>query len=892
MLLVEETNVAIEGGQMYLPFSMHAPPSRRTVWRSASILFVLFLFAGCTDEAVERRPQVAPVSAALGIANWHAVAASPRPSPSVLVTYVPSRERVLLLQGYTYPGVLKWEWDGSYWSGLPVIPINGHINHPELSDGVIAYDIRRERVVLYQSASDYSSFYELDGSTWTRLDVPLPPSRQSGALAYDGASEKVVLFGGVYPVLQDTWEWDGIVWTQVQTSGAAPAPGGRMAYDSLRRKLVMIAADGTWEFSASTWTKQTSTMTPPLSSGAAMVYDSTRDRMVLLSYGTTWEWDGADWSARSEATPAILNTYNIAFDAARSKVVLFTGTNETWDWDGTNWTLRVRVPPPMQQHSMAYDEARGETVLYGQGETWLWNGTRWEQRVVTPNPGEGGRMVYDRVRERIMLLAGDFWEWDGTTWTQLVGSGANGPGGGHMVYDSRRKVIVVFSTDVGDMGISSSATWEWNGSDWTRRTSSNQPPACGDCGIAYDSLRRQTVVMGHFGGAPYTATATWLWDGIDWTLAPTLQNPVGQTLPGMAYDAARDRIVSVARWRDYGGGYEWTGDASTSWLAAASPAPPRDWTAMAYDTRRKVLVVYGGRYAPLASLNVTLHDTWETVAQGTSCSSTADCSSGACVDGVCCDTQESSCGECRACNVPGSVGTCAPTPGIYCDDGVACTTSICRGDVCVSTATVCETESECLTAGTCDPALDRCIWELAADRTPCGFGNGQCREGACVNRCIPETCVPTECFMPEICDAFEGCVGRNAEDGTPCTDDRLLTQGRCVNGMCMAGEPSPGAEEGMPWVDAGSGVPDASAPDASIEDGGLELPDASPAMDAGSAGSPGGDARPKHYPKPRLGRHSRCVVSEPGPASAPDNSGWTLVIAAMMLMLRLRSRRG
>jgi hypothetical protein len=47
---------------------------------------------------------------------------------------------------------------------------------------------------------------------------------------------------------------------------------------------------------------------------------------------------------------------------------------------------------------------------------------------------------------------------------------------------------------------------------------------------------------------------------------------------------------------------------------------------------------------------------------GAPCASTAECGSGTCVDGVCCNTTAASCGQCQACNVPGSVGTCAPSP--------------------------------------------------------------------------------------------------------------------------------------------------------------------------------------------------------------------------------------
>ena len=50
-----------------------------------------------------------------------------------------------------------------------------------------------------------------------------------------------------------------------------------------------------------------------------------------------------------------------------------------------------------------------------------------------------------------------------------------------------------------------------------------------------------------------------------------------------------------------------------------------------------------------------------TKTNGAACGCAADCSSGFCVDGVCC---ASACTEtCKACNVQGAVGTCAFVPG-------------------------------------------------------------------------------------------------------------------------------------------------------------------------------------------------------------------------------------
>lgn len=85
----------------------------------------------------------------------------------------------------------------------------------------------------------------------------------------------------------------------------------------------------------------------------------------------------------------------MAYDSVQGQVVLFGGAaldnntntvflNDTWVWDGTNWTekLPVTSPPARARHSMAYDTALNQTVLFGgralngayDGDTWTWFG--------------------------------------------------------------------------------------------------------------------------------------------------------------------------------------------------------------------------------------------------------------------------------------------------------------------------------------------------------------------------------------------------------------------------------------------------------------------------------------------------------------------------------------
>src|ERR1043166_5354215 len=107
------------------------------------------------------------------------------------------------------------------------------------------------------------------------------------------------------------------------------------------------------------------------------------------------------WIQRMPAiAPSPRFGHEMAFDSARGVSVLFGGYdnistyNETWEWGGGapgassegSWSLRTPFfsPTPRIDHAMAYDSRRGVTVLFGgdnfdqlNNETWEWNGTNW-----------------------------------------------------------------------------------------------------------------------------------------------------------------------------------------------------------------------------------------------------------------------------------------------------------------------------------------------------------------------------------------------------------------------------------------------------------------------------------------------------------------------------------
>jgi hypothetical protein len=107
-----------------------------------------------------------------------------------------------------------------------------------------------------------------------------------------------------------------------------------------------------------------------------MAYDSRRHVTVLYGgvYGSseTWEWDGRGWLRRTAFVgPELRMAHSMAYDSARGVTLLFSGAgptgynSETWEWDGTTWTLLSEIGPPARLYSaMAYDSARRVTVLF------------------------------------------------------------------------------------------------------------------------------------------------------------------------------------------------------------------------------------------------------------------------------------------------------------------------------------------------------------------------------------------------------------------------------------------------------------------------------------------------------------------------------------------------
>jgi len=166
------------------------------------------------------------------------------------------------------------------------------------------------------------------------------------------------------------------------------------------------------------------------------------------------------------------------------------------------------------------------------------------------------------------------------------------------------------------------------------------------------------------------------------------------------------------------------------------------------------VLIAGGMTTSLPVNKVQIYDP----SLALSCTTPAQCASGHCAQGVCCDAPCT--GECSACNLAGSQGTCTAQPAetACTDDGNPCT-------------------------------VDRCDGTLLTCQHPAGNVGATCR--ASTGLCdLAETCSGSSPTCPADVPAP---IGSSCSDGNACNGDETCSAG----GVCQAGPP-PNLDDGNP----------------------------------------------------------------------------------------------
>jgi MYXO-CTERM domain-containing protein len=252
-----------------------------------------------------------------------------------------------------------------------------------------------------------------------------------------------------------------------------------------------------------------------------------------------------------------------------------------------------------------------------------------------------------------------------------------------------------------------------------------------------------------------------------------------------------------------------------------------------------------------------------TLPKGSECSSNAQCANGICTDGFCCNVACN--GQCQACDVAGSEGTCTtltgdlPHGGRAACPGFGFCAAICDG----TSPTQCAYASATTTCG-----KSSCAGNGAQLSAPLCNGVGQCLQPLEAN-CGAYTCDPpsgaclTSCILDSDCAAGFSCVNTKCVPSTPDA------------GVAM----DSGTDAATEMPDS-SVMPDASA-DATAPDGATD----GTAPDSGSAGA--ADAGTPLVPPGHSTDKGSCGCSIPG----SDSGGSNVLLIAGLTLLGIASRR-
>lgn len=454
---------------------------------------------------------------------------------------------------------------------------------------------------------------------WAALPTVAP---FPGTLVLDTARDRPVL------VRPEVAEWVGGTMVRRPVS-PAPAELVAASYDPRLRRVVVFGGTrptasqhqhGTWEWDGYQWIERFPATMPPARLYATMTYDTVRQRTVLFGGQKVtggppdlWEWDGSDWTQRTYGGgPATGYPGQVVFDSARGRLVFFLGST-AWEYDGAGWT--AAIPAAITPVARYFDAGIGAIVGFGGGTLYSWTGSAWVAQGPAPvlpatsaaaaDPALPGAYLHVRYgSDRASLL-----RFDAGAPLQVQWLSASNPlewYSPRLCHDAARDRVVLFggredwwagpchSPPCGTIGIG--RLWEWD-SAAAVFVPQPDPPSGVDLELVsgapmvYHRTRARAVV--------YAGTDLLEWDGIAWSQHTPPVAPPPRRYPAMAWDSSRDRLVLFGGVLAPAQGSVLQGDTwehdGTTWvqrLPAASPAA-QSGHVMAFDEARGRCVLFG-----------------------------------------------------------------------------------------------------------------------------------------------------------------------------------------------------------------------------------------------------------------------------------------------------------
>ena len=286
------------------------------------------------------------------------------------------------------------------------------------------------------------------------------------------------------------------------------------------------------------------------------------------------------------------------------------------------------LPAARAFHGMAYDIESDRTVLFGgdlaflayTNDTWAYDlaSNSWTRMSLSSHPParESNGLAYDPSTDRVLLFGGyggvemnDTWSYDvnADAWSQAHPS--SNPPARHehaVAFDLESDRLVLFGGLKTAAGPELNDTWAYDvhTETWTMQAPSGGPlPRCGHA-MAYDAGSDLIVV---FGGLAWTQATgeykdneTWTYDlnTNTWTQKHPASAPSPRDYAAMAYDSKADRLILFGGESNSGPSSEtWSYDVDTDTWTRLNPAVApsgRTWPAMVYDSRADRMVLFGG----------------------------------------------------------------------------------------------------------------------------------------------------------------------------------------------------------------------------------------------------------------------------------------------------------
>lgn len=304
------------------------------------------------------------------------------------------------------------------------------------------------------------------------------------------------------------------------------------------------------------WVDRTSWSSPPARSRHAMCYDAAHGYVIVAgglgmagnTLSDVWTWDGTSWTPRgmlpanAVGATCLALTYDPVANAPT--LVIEAGVYPASDlqeflWNGSQWISQGSLPTTgsitATTFGMAFDQARGQLVLYGTYYTgnpyqtsagWpnmlVRTGATWASIPLPARPvvyEAGYWLAWDPAAGRIVLSAMDRFhqiynhhEWSGINWqlrmANAIPSGLGYASEGTPVTDMAHGCVVIYSS----FPYPSSTNPIWTLTDAAYRQISTYTAPLGreDSNLAFDSSRGVSVLFGGFNG--YSMSDTWEFD--------------------------------------------------------------------------------------------------------------------------------------------------------------------------------------------------------------------------------------------------------------------------------------------------------------------------------------------------------------------------------------------